>query len=111
MSRGRLLLISYFQAPSTRGGIDGDVVLAWLDDPAEAPGDTLVVDDLDQPTTLIHSELAPLFAEVRARLELAGPRWLPALRHPVVRINDTGAWMTFFRDGGGVGSLRRPDRR
>jgi len=67
-----------------------------LDTAAPLPDHVLLLADIDEPTTFIDGELAPVMISERARLRMMGPRWLAPLRRPVIIITDGGPWLEFF---------------
>ncbi|HEY8870306.1 MAG TPA: hypothetical protein VIM30_13075 [Candidatus Limnocylindrales bacterium] len=96
IARGRAVLIDYVAYAARWGLRFGDVRFRWLDERAPLPDHTLLLADIDEPTTFIKADLAPLMAQERAQLKIAGPRWLGRLRHPTIAITDGGPWLAFF---------------
>ncbi len=96
LARGRILLIDYFCVVSRRGMVLGDVRLRWLPAPAKLPRGAARVDDVPEVPVFIVPELAPLMVAVGGRLAIAGPRWAPFLRHPVITISNGEPWVDFF---------------
>lgn len=93
---GRAVLIDYFAYAARWGLRFGDVRFLWLDEGAPLPDHMLLLADIDEPTTFIKAELAPLMIKERARLRMAGPHWLGSLRRPTIGITDGGPWLDFF---------------
>jgi hypothetical protein len=96
IARGRAVLIDYFAYAARWGLRFGDVWFRWLDEGAPLPDRTLLLADIDEPTTFIKAELAPLMIRERARLRMFGPRWLGLLRRPTIVITGGGPWLDFF---------------
>jgi len=96
LARGRVLLIDYFCVLGRRSTVLGDVRLRWLRAPEELPPGAAHVDDISDVLVFIMPELAPLMVAVDARLAIAGPRWAPFLRHPVITISNGEPWVDFF---------------
>jgi len=96
LARGRILLIDYFCVVGRRGTVLGDVTLRWLAAPAELPRGAARVDDVPNVPVFIVPELAPLMVAVGGRLTVAGPRWAPFWRHPVITISNGEPWVDFF---------------
>jgi hypothetical protein len=96
LARARILLIDYFCVVGRRGTVLGDVTLRWLPAPDELPAEMARVDDVPEVPVFIVPELAPLMVAVGGRLTVAGPRWAPFLRHPVITISNGEPWVDFF---------------
>lgn len=96
LAHGRILLIDYFAEVGPWGVGLGDVELRWLERTEDLPDEAVRLDDVDEVPVFIQPELGPLMAAVRASLEITGPHWLPALRHPSIAIADGGPWVDFF---------------
>lgn len=108
IARGRAVVIDYF-AQAVRWGLRfGDVRFRWLDDRSDMPDRLLQVADIEDPPTFIKAELAALMVSEHARLRMAGPRWLGALRHPTILIADGGPWIAFFEARARPIGWRRP---
>jgi hypothetical protein len=110
LARGRILLIDFFCVVGRRGTVLGDVTLRWLPAPDELPRGVARVDDVSEVPVFIMPELAPLMVAVGGRLTIAGPRWAPFLRHPVITSPTASRGSTSSRcelPGSGVG----PDAR
>jgi len=96
IARGRAVLIDYFAYAARWGLRFGDVRFRWLDEGTQMPDRVLLLADIDEPTTFIKAELAPLMIREQARLRMSGPRRLGLLRHPTILITDGGPWLAFF---------------
>ena len=96
LARGRVLLIDYFCVAGRCGTVLGDATLRWLPGPDHLPRGAARVDDVSELLVFIVPELAPLMVAVDARLAVAGPRWAPFLRHPVITIANGEPWVDFF---------------
>jgi hypothetical protein len=107
LARGRILLIDYFCVVGRRGAVLGDVKLRWLIGPDELPREAARVDDVPDVPVFIMPELAPLMVAVGGRLAVAGPRWAPVWRHPVITIMNGEPWVDFF-EGRAIWFGRRP---
>ena len=96
LARGRALIIDYFAYAARWGLRFGDVRFRWLNWSDPLPDRALLLADIDEPTTFIKADLAPLMLRERAMLRMAGPRWPEGLRRPTIAIADGGPWLAFF---------------
>jgi len=106
-AHGRVLLIDYFAYAARWGLRFGDVRFRWLDGRDPLPDRTLLLADIDLPTTFIRAELAPLMIRERARLRMSGLRRPGWLRRPTIVIADGGPWFAFFEARATPLGLRR----
>lgn len=107
LAKGRFLLVDLVEPRGRRAPAFGGINVRWVGEVAELHDHVAIVDDMTEPTSFVRIELIPLLRQVKARLELFGPRRLQILRRPIVSITDTGPWVEFLLSGGASLRLRQ----